>query len=120
MIGSKRRCKAEIRPARSGYGPGVGSDSGCSREAVASLRRYRPDTCAIGRQAEAGLVIAMRPEQFSRQHVVDTLRHAGWPDLADEASRTLPDPVDAAHLEAWGIQHGISYDVLQSRFGGSP
>jgi hypothetical protein len=65
-----------------------------------------------------GLVIAM--EQFSRQHVVDVLRHAGWSDLADEASRTLPDPVDAAHLEAWGIQHGISYDVLQSRFGGSP
>jgi hypothetical protein len=67
-----------------------------------------------------GLVIAMRPEQFSRQHVVDILRHAGWPDLADEAARTLPDPVDAAHLEAWGIQHGISYDILQSRFGGSP
>jgi hypothetical protein len=67
-----------------------------------------------------GLVIAMRPEQFSRQHVIDVLRHAGWSDLADEASRTLPDPVDAAHLEAWGIQHGISYDVLQSRFGGSP
>jgi hypothetical protein len=65
-------------------------------------------------------VIAMRPEQFSRQYVVDVLRHAGWPDLADEASRTLPDPVDAAHLEAWGIQHGVSYDVLQSRFGGSP
>jgi hypothetical protein len=67
-----------------------------------------------------GLVIAMGSEQFSRQHVVDVLRHAGWSDLADEASRTLPDPVDAAHLEAWGIQHGVSYDVLQSRFGGSP
>jgi hypothetical protein len=62
----------------------------------------------------------MRPEQSSRQHVVDVLRHAGWPDLADEASRTLPDPVDVTHLEAWAIHHGVSYDVLQSRFGGSP
>jgi hypothetical protein len=65
-------------------------------------------------------VIAMRPEQYSRQHVVDVLRHAGWPDLADEAWRTLPDPVDVTHLETWAIQHGVSYDVLQSRFGGSP
>ena len=64
------------------------------------------------------MVMAM--DQYSRQHVVDVLRHAGWSELADEASRTLPDPVDATKLEAWGIQHGISYDVLQSRFGGSP
>jgi hypothetical protein len=62
----------------------------------------------------------MGPKQFSRQYVVDVLRHAGWPDLAEEASRTLPDPVDATQLEAWGIQHGVSYDDLQSRFGGSP
>lgn len=65
-------------------------------------------------------MIAVRPEQYSRQHVVDVLRHAGWPHLADEASRTLPDPVDVTDLETWAIQHGVSYDVLQSRFGGSP
>ena len=65
-------------------------------------------------------MITMRPEQYSRQHVIDVLRRAGWPDLADEASRTLPDPVEVTHLEAWAIQHGVSYDVLKSRFGGSP
>jgi len=65
-------------------------------------------------------VIAMRPEQYSRQHVVDLMRHAGWSDLADEASRTLPDPVDTTQLEAWAIQHGVSYNDLKSRFGGSP
>jgi hypothetical protein len=62
----------------------------------------------------------MRPEQYSRQHVVDGLRSAGWPELADEASRSLPDPVDVTQLDAWGIQHGVSFDDLISRFGGSP
>ena len=66
-----------------------------------------------------GLVIVMGPEQYSRQHVVDMMRHAGWPDLADEASRALPDPVDVTQLEAWGIQHGVSVEDLKSRFGGS-
>jgi hypothetical protein len=62
-------------------------------------------------------VIAMRLEQYSRQHVVDLLRHAGWSDLADEASRTLPDPIDVTHLEAWAAQHGVSFEDLKSRFG---
>jgi hypothetical protein len=62
----------------------------------------------------------MSPEEYSRQHVVEMLRHAGWPELADEASRTLPDPVNATQLEEWSIQHGYSYDALKSRFGGSP
>ena len=59
----------------------------------------------------------MAMDQYSRQHVVDVLRHAGWSELADEASRTLPDPVDVTKLEAWGMQHGVSYEDLKSRFG---
>jgi hypothetical protein len=59
----------------------------------------------------------MRPEQYSRQHVVDLLRHAGWSDLADEAEWTLPDPIDVTHLEAWATQHGVSFEDLKSRFG---
>jgi hypothetical protein len=65
----------------------------------------------------------MRPEQYSRQLVVDVLRHAGWPELADEVSRTLPDPVDVTQLEAWAMQHGSSFEDVKSRFGsrgGSP
>jgi hypothetical protein len=61
----------------------------------------------------------MRPEQYSRQLVVDVLRHGGWPELADEASRTLPDPVDVTQAEAWGIQQGVSFEDLKSRFGSS-
>lgn len=63
------------------------------------------------------MMIAM---EYSRQHVVDLLRSSGWSDLADEASRVLPDPVDIDRLVAWGAQHGLSHDDLVSRFGGSP
>ena len=47
---------------------------------------------------------------------------AGWghPRLADEASRVLPDPVDADQLQAWGMQHGLSLDEVISHMGGSP
>ena len=58
--------------------------------------------------------------QYSRQDVVDILRHAGFSELADEASRVLPDPVDLDQLQAWAMQHGLSRDELISRFGGSP
>ena len=64
-----------------------------------------------------GLVTVMGPEQYGRQDVVDLLRHAGWSDLADEASRTLSDPVDVTQLEAWATQHGFSFEDLKSRFG---
>jgi hypothetical protein len=64
-----------------------------------------------------GLVMAMEP---SRQDVVDLLRRLGLRELADEASRDLPDPVDWDRLEAWGMQHDISHDDLISWFGGSP
>jgi hypothetical protein len=66
--------------------------------------------------------MAVRPEQYSRPLVIDVLRHAGWPELA-EASRTLPDPVDITQLEAWAAQHGFSFEDVKSRFGsrgGSP
>ena len=62
-------------------------------------------------------MIVVGPEQYSKQQVVDLLRHAGWSDLADEASQNLPDPVDVTQLEAWGIQHGVSFEDLKSRFG---
>jgi len=62
-------------------------------------------------------VIAM---QYSRQHVVNVLHRLGYTELADEASRDLPDPVDINRLQAWGIKHGLSHDELISHMGGSP
>ena len=65
-----------------------------------------------------GLVIAM--EEYSRQHVVDLLNRLGYTDLAEEASRDLPDPVDVDRISAFWTQHGFSRDDLISQMGGSP
>ena len=59
-------------------------------------------------------------QQYSRQHVVDVLHTLHRPDLADEASRDLPDPVDIDRLVPWMTQHGLSRDELVSQMGGSP
>jgi hypothetical protein len=60
------------------------------------------------------------PQQYSRQYVVDLMNRLGLRDVADQASRELPDPVDVHRLEAWCVQHGLSYDYLISYMGGSP
>jgi hypothetical protein len=57
---------------------------------------------------------------YSRQWLVDTLRHLGYQQEADEASRVLPEEVDRKQLEEFGNQHGISRDEIISRMGGSP
>jgi hypothetical protein len=58
--------------------------------------------------------------KYGREDVGRWLRRWGYPQLADEASRVLPDPVDADQLEAWGIRHGLSLDEIISQMGGSP
>jgi hypothetical protein len=72
-------------------------------------------TAASGRCK--GSVVAM---QYSRQYVVDKFRLLGYSQLADEALRDLPDPVDLDELQAWSMRHGLSRDELISRMGGSP
>jgi hypothetical protein len=57
---------------------------------------------------------------YSRQHVVEVMHRIGRAELADEASRDLPDPVDIDRLKAWLMQHGLSRDELISQMGGSP
>jgi hypothetical protein len=59
-------------------------------------------------------------QQYSRQYAVDLLKRLGYSELADEALRELPDPVDVHRLEAWCAQHGLSYSTLITRMGGSP
>jgi len=58
--------------------------------------------------------------QVPRQHVVDILRMVALPELAEEAYRVLPDPVEYDHAERFLAQHGITKDELISRRGGSP
>ena len=52
--------------------------------------------------------------------MVDELNQLVGKELADEASRDLPDPVDSNRLANWCLQHGLSQDELISRMGGSP
>ena len=56
----------------------------------------------------------------TRQHVIDILRIAALPEVAEEASRLLPDPVEYGHAERFLAQYGITKDELISRMGGSP
>ena len=58
--------------------------------------------------------------EVPRQHVEHILRLAGLPDLADEAKRVLPDPVEYDHAARFLAQYGITKDELISRRGGSP
>jgi len=58
--------------------------------------------------------------QTGKQEVVRMLWKAGLFEIADEAMRDLPDPVDLDHLRDWGAQRGITRDVLISQMGGSP
>jgi hypothetical protein len=52
--------------------------------------------------------------------VIDLLNRLGHKQLAEEASRVLPDPVDADEVATWGMQHGLTHDDLVSQMGGSP
>ncbi len=56
----------------------------------------------------------------SLQHVVSVLRRTGLPHLAEEAQRTLPDPVDREDLERFAAAHGLTPEALTERMGGSP
>jgi hypothetical protein len=70
---------------------------------------------AISHSSE-GLVVAV---QLTRQHVVDMLRKAGLPEVADDAQRELPDPVDSEEVAVWAVPYGINMGELIDRMGGS-
>ena len=58
--------------------------------------------------------------QYSKQEVVALMRRTGYTELADEAERVLPDPLDAGQLEAFAQSHGVNRDDIISEMGGSP
>jgi len=70
----------------------------------------------ISHEVESSVVAV----QLTRQHVVDVLRKAGLPEMADEALRDLPDPVDSEEVAAWAVPYGINMGELMDRMGGSP
>jgi hypothetical protein len=58
--------------------------------------------------------------QVTRQHIVEVLRMAGLPQVADEATRSLPDEMTLERAEQFVGRYGITKDQLISRMGGSP
>jgi hypothetical protein len=64
--------------------------------------------------------VIVMAQSVSRQYVVDELNRLGYRELASEAPRDLPDPVDIDRLETWCMQHGLTRDEVINRFGGSP
>jgi len=58
--------------------------------------------------------------QVTRQHVVEVLRTAGLPEVADEANRSLPEELDLERAADFLARYGITKDALISRMGGSP
>jgi hypothetical protein len=58
--------------------------------------------------------------QYSRREIVTLMRRTGYRELADEAERVLPDPIDPDQLEAFAQAHGVTKDDIISEMGGSP
>ena len=58
--------------------------------------------------------------QVSKQELVDALRRTGFPEVADEFQRVLPDPVDLDQAAQVADRYGITKSELISRMGGSP
>ena len=58
--------------------------------------------------------------ELSREEVVKLLQRAGESEAAEEANRSMPDPVDLEDAAKFGERYGITRDSLISRMGGSP
>ncbi len=71
---------------------------------------------AISHSSESPVIAV----QLTRQHVIDMLRTAGLPEVANDAQRDLPDPVDSEQVAAWAVPYGINMGALMDRMGGSP
>jgi hypothetical protein len=54
---------------------------------------------------------------YPRQHFASMLRRTGFPELADEALRVLPDPVDKDQIAAFLAPYALSMDEIVSRMG---
>jgi hypothetical protein len=57
---------------------------------------------------------------LKKHEIVQILRNAGLPQVAEEAERSLPDEVDLERAVEFGARYGVTRDMLISRMGGSP
>ena len=71
----------------------------------------------LGCHVETGLGLHMA---YTRQWLVDTLRHIGYSQEAEDALREMPDEFDEEQLVQFAARHGISRGEVIERMGGSP
>ena len=57
---------------------------------------------------------------LDRQEMVKLLRRLGYAQAADEAERTLPDPLPADQAREFADRYNITLDEVISQMGGSP
>jgi hypothetical protein len=57
---------------------------------------------------------------IAKQEIVRVLLNAGLAEVAEEADRTLPHPVQLERAAEFGMRYGITRDELISRIGGNP
>jgi hypothetical protein len=57
---------------------------------------------------------------IAKQEIVEVLRKTGHSEAAEEADRSLPDPVELERAAEFGMRFGITRDQLISGMGGSP
>ena len=62
----------------------------------------------------------MKPLAQDKQWFVNTLRRLGYTEAAEEAARTLSDPVSMEELRKFADRYNISRDEVMSQMGGSP
>ena len=62
----------------------------------------------------------MAEMEYSKQELLTLMRRTGYKELADEAERVLPDPVDIDEVAAFAQAHGVDRDDFISEMGGSP
>jgi len=58
--------------------------------------------------------------EYTRQHVLDVLRRAGFVEEAQQLAASLPDTIDIDEAAELLMPYGITKDELVSRMGGSP
>jgi hypothetical protein len=76
--------------------------------------------CTSCVKSKSGVQTGVVAMQLTRRHVADVLRTARLPEMAEEALRDLPDPVDSEQVAAWAVPYGVNMGDLVSRVGGGP
>ena len=73
------------------------------------------------RRRVPGYIHPVDRKLYSHAEAAEILRRAGYSqELIDNVLRDVPDPIDPDRDDEAFFKHGLSFDVLVDRMGGSP